>query len=64
MDKPKASPEAAHAVAPAFIKLTDDWAHHRAGTVLRADPELLAMLEVEGAKFTAATDLERGLAGF
>ena len=47
-----------------FIKLSADWRDFSAGRVLPASADLLSMLEVEGVPYTAATDRERGIAGF
>lgn len=66
MKDTEASTEAASDVAQpkiSFIKLESDWGGRLAGTVLRADADLIGMLEVEGVKYRLATNIERGLAG-
>lgn len=60
-DQETAAP-AAPAALPEFIFLLDDWGSRLAGSVLRGDHDLVAALDVEGVKYRAATETERGLA--
>jgi hypothetical protein len=53
----------AHPATPSHVLLQSDWQHHRSGTVLPADPDLIAKLDHEGVKYRAATERDRALAG-
>jgi hypothetical protein len=55
--------KSAHPTTPSHILLQADWQHHRAGTVLPADPALITQLDHEGVKYRAATERDRALAG-
>jgi hypothetical protein len=49
---------------PPYVILEADWGGKVAGTVLRADADLIGQLEVEGVPFRPANPQERGIAGF
>jgi len=63
MPKENAAKETA-APIPRFIKLAADWGNYREGRVIFASVDLLATLDVEGIRYTTATDRERQIAGF
>ena len=49
---------------PSHVILLVDWARYPAGRVLAADADLVGQLEIEGAKYRAATEFERRIGGF
>jgi hypothetical protein len=59
---PEPIPQAA-ARPPQFIMLESDCGPWLAGSVLRADAELLETLDARGASFREATEAERRIAG-
>lgn len=48
---------------PSHVILLEDWGSYLAGRVLAVDAERYSHLEVEGAKFRAATEREVSIAG-
>ena len=61
---PACSEPASAPALPSHIKLGADWRDFRAGRVFPASVDLLAMLDIEGVPYAAATRRERGIAGF
>ena len=57
-------PPSPPAALPTHVKLLAPWGRHCPDKVLKADPDLIGALDVEGVKYREATTFERRIGGF